>query len=149
MDPYYPASINKHTSPQLDEAATSLYSDTKAQVAAASARALFCSQRQALLHGDLHTGSVMVTTSATFAIDSEFAFYGPMAFDIGKVIGEFLLTYFALDGHSTPTNPRQPQQDWLLQVPYRNCRYGVVRSCMYSIFRASYAAWILRSRRWT
>ena len=40
-------------------------------------------------------------------IDCEFAFVGPMAFDIGKFIGNLLLAYFAADGHATPERPRQ------------------------------------------
>ena len=39
-------------------------------------------------------------------IDCEFAFYGPMAFDIGKFIANLLLAYYAVDGHATPEQPR-------------------------------------------
>ncbi len=35
-DPFYPAPVNKHTSPRLDDLATSLYSDTAAKVAASA-----------------------------------------------------------------------------------------------------------------
>ncbi|KAL0348330.1 UNVERIFIED_CONTAM: Methylthioribose kinase [Sesamum angustifolium] len=38
----------------------------------------FCERAQALIHGDLHTSSVMVTTDSTQVIDPEFSFYGPM-----------------------------------------------------------------------
>jgi 5-methylthioribose kinase len=53
----------------------------------------FMTQAQALVHGDLHTGSIMVNQTDTYAIDPEFAFYGPMAFDIGAVIGNLFLSY--------------------------------------------------------
>ena len=33
MDPFYAAAVNKHTSPQLDDAAQGLYSDVEAKVA--------------------------------------------------------------------------------------------------------------------
>ena len=52
---------------------------------------------EALLHGDLHTGSVMVKTDAsgnatsTRAFDSEFSFYGPIAFDIGACFANFYI----------------------------------------------------------
>ena len=42
----------------------------------------FCERAQALLHGDLHTGSVMVTHESTQVLDLELAFYGPMGFDM-------------------------------------------------------------------
>lgn len=59
------------------------------------AKWLFMTKAEALIHGDLHTGSVMVRGAGEPArdgrvpadsvkcFDSEFAFYGPLAFDIG------------------------------------------------------------------
>ena len=66
----------------------------------------FCEKTQALIHGDLHTGSVMVTHESTQVIDPEFAFYGPMGFDIGAFIGNLFLAYFAQDGHVDHGNDR-------------------------------------------
>lgn len=60
----------------------------------------FCERAQALLHGDLHTGSIMVTPDSTQVIDPEFGFYGPMGFDIGAFIGNLILAYFSQDGHA-------------------------------------------------
>ena len=40
---------------------------------------------EALIHGDLHTGSVMVGAGRTVVIDPEFAFYGPVGFDLGAL----------------------------------------------------------------
>jgi 5-methylthioribose kinase len=54
---------------------------------------LFMSKADALLHGDLHTGSLMVGPGGTFVIDVEFAFFGPFGFDVGKIIANFLLCY--------------------------------------------------------
>jgi 5-methylthioribose kinase len=48
-------------------------------------------QAEALVHGDLHTGSVMVRDDgSTKAFDSEFAFYGPVGFDISCLWGNYL-----------------------------------------------------------
>lgn len=60
---------------------------------------LFCQKQEALLHGDLHLGSLMVTPASTYIIDAEFAFAGPIAFDVAKFAFDLLLTYFALEGH--------------------------------------------------
>lgn len=54
---------------------------------------LFLSKPDTLLHGDLHTGSFMADVKSTFVIDSEFAFFGPFSFDIGKIIANFLMSY--------------------------------------------------------
>lgn len=53
---------------------------------------LFVSKTDALLHGDLHSGSMMVNQDESYVIDMEFAFFGPIGFDTGKVIGNFLLS---------------------------------------------------------
>jgi 5-methylthioribose kinase len=117
-DPYYPAKFNRHTSPHLDDAVSQLHSDSEAKVAAMAAKAQFLSCREALIHADLHTGSCMVTADTYYVIDSEFAFCGPMAFDMGKLIANFLLTYFALDGHRSggSGDVRSDQQAYLLQA---------------------------------
>ncbi|GAB6966012.1 S-methyl-5-thioribose kinase [Komagataeibacter kakiaceti JCM 25156] len=58
-------------------------------------RRRFLSQPQALLHGDLHTGSIMTTPEDTRVIDGEFALYGPIGFDCGMFVGNLVLHYFA------------------------------------------------------
>jgi 5-methylthioribose kinase len=56
----------------------------------------FMTAAQALIHGDLHTGSGMVTHGADGrargkAIDPEFCFYGPVGFDVGALFGNYLI----------------------------------------------------------
>ena len=67
----------------------------------------FCERAQALIHGDLHTGSVMVTRESTQVIDPEFAFYGPMGFDIEAFLRNLILALFAQDGHTDQVNDRK------------------------------------------
>ena len=67
-----------------------------------------------MLHGDLHTGSVMLTETDTRVIDPEFAFMGPMGFDTGAVIANFLLSYFSQDGHEERPGARDAYRDWIL-----------------------------------
>jgi 5-methylthioribose kinase len=57
----------------------------------------FMTNAQALLHGDLHTGSVMLNQKETFVIDPEFAFYGPIGFDVGIYIANLIMNYISLD----------------------------------------------------
>ena len=59
----------------------------------------------------------MVTQDTTYAIDAEFAVYGPIAFDVGKFMANLLLAFFALDGHCTAAETRTDQRAWLHQVP--------------------------------
>lgn len=51
---------------------------------------LFEEDKSCLLHGDLHTGSVMVKGSAIKIIDAEFSFFGPIGFDIGVLLAHIL-----------------------------------------------------------
>jgi 5-methylthioribose kinase len=47
--------------------------------------------REAMIHGDLHTGSVMVAGRAARAIDAEFSTCGPIAWDLGELTGNLLI----------------------------------------------------------
>jgi len=57
----------------------------------------FMTQAEALIHGDLHTGSVMVRAAngaeprSTKVFDSEFAFYGPVGFDLGLTYANYVI----------------------------------------------------------
>lgn len=66
--------------------------------AMAEAKWKFMTRAEALIHGDLHTGSVMVKfdsgttgSSKAKAFDSEFAFYGPVAFDLGALWANYVI----------------------------------------------------------
>ncbi len=52
---------------------------------------LFLTKADALLHADLHTGSLMVNQTETYVIDMEFAYFGPFGFDVGKIMANFFL----------------------------------------------------------
>ena len=86
-EPYFPAS-NNHYNPLIDSEVKALQSDPEAKAAVAILKDAFIHRAEALLHGDLHTGSVMVTPDESFVIDPEFGFYGPIAFDVAKIQGE-------------------------------------------------------------
>ena len=58
----------------------------------------------------------MVTEDTTFAIDAEFAFYGPIAFDVCKMIANLLIAYFASAGRDIEPVQAEEQRAWLLEV---------------------------------
>lgn len=115
-DPYYDAEMNRHTSPQLDGIVASLRADIDLKVAAQHLKAKFCNNAETLLHGDLHTGSIMVTETDTVVIDPEFATYGPIGFDIGMLLGNFYMAFFAQDGHESEKGARDDYAQWILDV---------------------------------
>jgi 5-methylthioribose kinase len=114
-DPYRSSERNHHTSPQLDEIVAELRGDSRVKVAAAHFGRKFLNEVQALVHGDLHSGSVMVTEDDTRVIDPEFAFYGPIGFDLGAFLGNLLLSWYSQPGHATERDNRIAYQQWLLE----------------------------------
>lgn len=73
-----------------------LYTDEALKAAVAALREIFMNNAEALIHGDLHTGSIFIGKGATDTsmkiIDPEFAFYGPIGYDLGNLIANL---YFA------------------------------------------------------
>jgi 5-methylthioribose kinase len=114
-DPYYDAKLNRHTSPQLDGIVGQLRADRDMKVAAQRLKHVFTAMPETLIHGDLHTGSVMVTDGDVRVIDPEFAFYGPMAFDLGMLLANFWMSYFSQRGHEGPTS-RDSMRSYLLKT---------------------------------
>ncbi|KXV13582.1 5-methylthioribose kinase [Caballeronia megalochromosomata] len=108
-------------SPALPKAAIErLRTHEPLRIAAADMKWAFMNHAETLLHGDLHTGSIMVNEDETFVIDPEFAFYGPMGFDVGAVIANLLLAFFSRDWHGR-IDGRDPvaYQEWLLEQMVR------------------------------
>ncbi len=114
-DPYYEAAMNRHTSPQLDAIVAELRADRDLKVEAQKLKHMFTANAETLVHGDLHSGSIMVTDTETRIIDPEFAFYAPMAFDVGMLLANFWMAYFAQGGHEK-NGDRSAMRDYLLGV---------------------------------
>ncbi|MGX1323154.1 5-methylthioribose kinase [Bradyrhizobium sp. USDA 377] len=115
-DPYRIAEQNRWTVPYLDGLAAALREDMELHVAISRLKLRFMASPEALLHGDLHTGSIMVTDGQTRVIDPEFAFYGPMGFDVGAVLANLLMAYFASAGHERAPGERAAFEGWVLEA---------------------------------
>jgi 5-methylthioribose kinase len=113
-DPYREAPLNRWTRPYLDAQKQAFERDSALKVAAQGLKLKFMTSAEALIHGDLHTGSIMVTAEDTRVIDPEFAFIGPMGFDVGAVIGNLFLAYFAQGGHEAAAHARDAYREWIL-----------------------------------
>ncbi|WP_211746791.1 S-methyl-5-thioribose kinase [Paenibacillus sp. Marseille-Q4541] len=96
-EPYRISERNSY-SPIIEDEAEALRTDTELHLEIAILREKFLTQTQALLHGDLHTGSIFITPESTKVIDPEFGYYGPMGFDIGAVLANLLLHYASVPG---------------------------------------------------
>jgi 5-methylthioribose kinase len=127
-DPYFDAKMNRHTSPQLDGIVAELRADRDLKVEAQRLKHIFAANAETLLHGDLHSGSIMVTDSQTRMIDPEFAFYGPMAFDVGMLLANFWMSFFSQRGHEQ-SGKRDAMRAYLLEVTVET----------WSVFRAEFS----------
>lgn len=70
-----------------------LYENEPLKLEVAKLKYLFLTKAQSLLHGDLHTGSIFITEKETKVIDPEFAFYGPIGYDVGNVIANLTFSW--------------------------------------------------------
>ncbi len=95
--------------------AEQLWQDNALKLEVARLKAKFLNQAEMLLHGDLHSGSVFANQSGTKIIDLEFAYVGPAGFDIGSIIGNYLLNVAGQANQSGDHVERSDYQQWLLE----------------------------------
>ena len=95
--------------------AEQLWQDNALKLEVARLKAKFLNQAEMLLHGDLHSGSVFANQSGTKIIDPEFAYVGPAGFDIGSIIGNYLLNVAGQANQSGDHVERSDYQQWLLE----------------------------------
>lgn len=113
-EPYTEGVHNRWTSPQLDETVAAIRADDVLKRAVSALKLRFMTTPQALVHGSLDTGSIMVTADDTRVIDPSYAFFGPLGFDPGELIGSLLIAYFAAAGRAPDDAPRHEQEAWIL-----------------------------------
>ena len=97
--------------PDLYKEAKSFFSESEFKKNVLKLKYIFMTQNDALLHGDLHTGSIMLNVKETYVIDPEFAFVGPFAFDIGALIANMINAYISHFYRSEDTE----YQAWILE----------------------------------
>ncbi|MBV2130950.1 S-methyl-5-thioribose kinase [Arsukibacterium indicum] len=112
-DPYCNHERN-NIEPSILANAKPLWHDEALKAEVAALKADFLSKPQALLHGDLHSGSIFIDEETCKVIDAEFGFFGPVGFDVGSLLGNLLLNYLACPGlHDNQDSSEQ--QAYLLE----------------------------------
>ncbi|WP_417695319.1 S-methyl-5-thioribose kinase [Roseibium sp.] len=113
-DPYFDAEMNHHTA-ALDPVVADLRADTRLKARVQRMLMKFASNTETMVHGDLHSGSIMSTQTESRVIDPEFAQYGPLGFDIGMLVANFLMAYLSQPAHRT-VERLGDYQEWILTV---------------------------------
>jgi 5-methylthioribose kinase len=92
-EPYIDVENNSYVDELIPEV-EGMRADARLRAEVGMLKYKFMTAAEALIHGDLHTGSVMVRQTANGGecrvIDPEFCYYGPVGFDIGALIGNYL-----------------------------------------------------------
>ncbi|MFD1735521.1 S-methyl-5-thioribose kinase [Bacillus salitolerans] len=97
-DPFFNHETNNFED-ELTPSVHQIWENIKLKQEVAKLKKKFVTTGEALLHGDLHTGSIFASESQTKVIDPEFAFYGPIGFDVGQFIANLLLNALSKPEH--------------------------------------------------
>ncbi len=93
-----------------------LYDDIELRTEAAKLKNNFMNNAQALIHGDLHSGSIFINQDGMKVIDPEFSFYGPMGYDIGNVIGNLFFSLVNRKYLMEDSREKEEFMNWLSQA---------------------------------
>lgn len=107
------AKRNNVFEPIKDFVKAELYEDKKLHAEVAKCKFDFMNNTQSLIHGDLHTGSIFITQESTKVIDPEFAFYGPMGYDIGNIVANLIFAWNNANATIEDDNERQLYLKWV------------------------------------
>lgn len=93
MEPYLGAERNNVFAPNASFVKKELYEDEELHLEVAKLKFQFMTNAQALLHGDLHTGSIFIKEDGIKVFDCEFGTYAPMGYDIGNILANMIFAY--------------------------------------------------------
>ncbi|SHH13330.1 5'-methylthioribose kinase [Thermosyntropha lipolytica DSM 11003] len=139
-NPYHPEGWGNRMEAMEYPEVRALQNDVEFLSKIAALRDKFNNYPQALIHGDLHSGSIMAGDNLCKAIDLEFATYGPIGFDIGNIIGSLLINWIAQEGLTD--QPYQCRQ-------YRMYIMQMIEDIWDTFREEIYNAWLnIDKRRW-
>ena len=114
-EPYIDVDNNSYVD-ELTSEIEGMRADPRLRAEVGMLKYCFMTAGEALVHGDLHTGSVMVRHGKTGGecrvIDPEFCYYGPVGFDLGALFGNYL----AARSRAAVLNRPAEYQQWLADL---------------------------------
>jgi len=111
--PYLPHANNRWTKVN-DGWVQAIYADDALRAEMFTLKERYMTHAQALIHNDLHSGSIMLNEHETKVIDPEFAFFGPIGHDIGSYLANLVLNYAAQEGHAPTNAERADYRSWIV-----------------------------------
>lgn len=114
-EPYIDVPNNSYVDELIPEI-EGMRADAKLRGEVGTLKYKFMTAGEALIHGDLHTGSVMVRNGdeggECKVIDPEFCYYGPVGFDLGALFGN----YMAARARAAVLERPAEYQQWLADI---------------------------------
>ncbi|TQR20081.1 S-methyl-5-thioribose kinase [Psychrobacillus vulpis] len=110
-DPFFDHETNDFE-PSIRANVEAIWSNESLKLEVAKLKKSFLTEAEALLHGDLHTGSIFASETETKVIDPEFAFYGPIGFDIGLFLANLIVQTISRDGEQQLVILHHIEQTW-------------------------------------
>lgn len=114
-NPYMESPENRWN-PEIDAEVKAVRSNTQLKLNIGELKESYMTHAQALIHSDLHTGSIMVNEGDTRVIDPEFSFFGPMGYDVGALLSNLVLNYASHYAHTSDAIARAEYQRYLLEL---------------------------------
>ncbi|MCK4783592.1 MAG: S-methyl-5-thioribose kinase [Desulfobacteraceae bacterium] len=112
----YMESEENNWNPLVDAEVQAVRANAELKMAIAEMKDAYMNHSEALIHADLHTGSIMLNERDTRVIDPEFAFFGPIAYDVGAVLQNLVLNYLSHYGHTPDKKERKTYQEYILEM---------------------------------
>lgn len=110
-DPFFDYETNDFE-PSLRVDVEAIWSNELLKLEVAKLKKSFLTEAEALLHGDLHTGSIFASETETKVIDPEFAFYGPIGFDVGLFLANLIFQTITREGKSRVVILQHIEKTW-------------------------------------
>ncbi|KQL54845.1 methylthioribose kinase [Heyndrickxia shackletonii] len=110
-DPFFDVDTNDFEE-ELKDTVREIWKDASLKFEVAKLKKQFLTETEALLHGDLHTGSIFASITETKVIDPEFAFYGPFGFDVGQFFANLIFQVIVRTGEQRQVILNHLEKTW-------------------------------------
>ena len=104
---------NKNYSEKIQESLKDLQSNSEIKINVARLSQDMKEIIQCVVHGDFHSGSVLMKNDQIYIIDSECATIGPISYDVGILFGNILVGYLFQGFFG---KDRKEYQNWILKT---------------------------------
>lgn len=112
----YMESEENNWNPLVDAEVQAVRANSELKLAMVEMKIAYMTHAEALIHSDLHTGSIMLNEEETRVIDPEFSFFGPMAYDVAALLQNLVLNYLSHFAHTPDAEERAEFQLYLLEM---------------------------------